>query len=1125
MKRYVMAVRGRQVSKDLRFSTPDHITNQLFAVGLLLLFLLGVLPFQGLNAQQTDNYFEHLSVQNGLSHNSINCIHQDREGFLWFGTYDGLNKHDGYNFTVFQPDPANPNHSFQSNKVTGLCEDHTGRLWAVTEGGGLHEVDKRTGRVTPHPVRVKNASRWNNQLFVCEDRQGILWISAYGGLIAYNPGKRHFRLYPSPKNEVPVKRAFEDHQNRLWVSTGQGLYQFNRQTGRFTPLYLDSPAASQPTFNAFYLDEQDRLWLGTAGSGVFQINLRSQPLRIVPFNPGGLINKYVFLDGIHCDADGDLWIGTTDGLQRVNLTSQQVVTYRPDPNNPNGLSSPSAQAVFHDRSGTLWVGTSNGIDKQITHTKHFTPYKIKPSKGAVNLFVNKIHSLLVDHHDQVWLTNQFSLHRLDEQKQQLTELPLSPVGFSDQYQNYIFALLPDGPLGIWLGTRDGLYQYNASSKQYTRYPADINAQLLSRGPTGDIWLGGESGIASFNPRTHQYTYYKYKAGDTAGLPDKFVYSLLASRSGDVWVGINGKGVSRLNPATGQFTHYTAGPRPGQLNNNEVLTFYEDPNGIIWAGTNQGGLNRIDPKTGYFSPVTTQDGLPSNRVVAIAGDKAGNLWLSTNRGLCRYNPRTKAVRSYDINDGLPSNDFVENAVVTKNNRLYFGSRNGYVRFNPDSIRDDTRPFPLYVTKFKVLDRDRPLTDSVITLRHDENFLSFEFAALAYVMPERNRYAYQLVGVDNNWIQSGTRRFVSYTSLPPDDYVFRMKAANSDGIWNSQSTSLHIRILPPWWKTWWAYTLYVLALVGSIWGFIRYRSRQLRIANRLLEETVAVRTAEVSQQRNEIARQRDSLEKTLSELTSAQRQLIQKEKMASLGELTAGIAHEIQNPLNFVNNFSAISVELVEEMTEELQAGHQNDALDLADLLGQNLRKITHHGQRADAIIKGMLQHSRTSTGQKDPTDLNSLANEYLRLAYHGLRAKDKSFNARLVTEFDPNLGLIPVVAQDIGRVLLNLFNNAFYAVSEKQKRVGDDYQPEVMVSTRRTDYAIEICVHDNGIGISQTVLDKIYQPFFTTKPTGQGTGLGLSLSYDIITKGHGGELTVQTEEGKFAEFIIKFPLPA
>lgn len=323
-----------------------------------------------------------------------------------------------------------------------------------------------------------------------------------------------------------------------------------------------------------------------------------------------------------------------------------------------------------------------------------------------------------------------------------------------------------------------------------------------------------------------------------------------------------------------------------------------------------------------------------------------------------------------------------------------------------------------------------------------------------------------------------------------------------------------------------------LAAFSWIFIRVATskKQQQIIKRInerkeeLEAMVAERTAELTNQRN-------ALEETVKELKATQAQLIQQEKLASLGELTAGIAHEIQNPLNFVNNFSEVSMELIDEMEAEIAKGDMEEANAIAADIKQNLEKIRHHGKRADGIVKGMLQHSRASSNVKEPANLNTIADEYFRLAYHGLRAKDKSFNAELVSNFDEHLPLVNMVSQDVGRVLLNMFTNAFYAVHQKQKTIGGDFKPKVEVSTRKIPTptsggggtSVEVIVRDNGTGIPEAIKDKIMQPFFTTKPAGEGTGLGLSLSYDIIVKAHKGTININSKEGEGSEFIITLPV--
>jgi len=315
-----------------------------------------------------------------------------------------------------------------------------------------------------------------------------------------------------------------------------------------------------------------------------------------------------------------------------------------------------------------------------------------------------------------------------------------------------------------------------------------------------------------------------------------------------------------------------------------------------------------------------------------------------------------------------------------------------------------------------------------------------------------------------------------------------------------------------------------VAGFVWIFARWATTKkqreelnlMSQQNIMLDKLVAERTAELTKQKNELQHALDLLQTT-------QQQLIQSEKLASLGELTAGIAHEIQNPLNFVNNFSEVSMELVDEMAEELAKGDTAEASAIAGDIKQNLEKIIHHGKRADGIVKGMLQHSRASSNTKEATDINKLADEYLRLAYHGLRAKDKTFNAEMITHYGENLPEITIVPQDIGRVLLNLFNNAFYATQKKQAIAGEGYRPTVELSTAREDGLLVITVKDNGTGVPDEIKDKIMQPFFTTKPTGEGTGLGLSLSYDIVVKAHGGSINIESIENEYAIFIIKLPI--
>jgi signal transduction histidine kinase len=392
-----------------------------------------------------------------------------------------------------------------------------------------------------------------------------------------------------------------------------------------------------------------------------------------------------------------------------------------------------------------------------------------------------------------------------------------------------------------------------------------------------------------------------------------------------------------------------------------------------------------------------------------------------------------------------------------------------------------------------------------LNYDQNVFSIRVSAIDF----RNSNAiirYKLENYDQDWRSAKSEDRIQYFKVPPGKYTFRLSSQGTE-------KTLSITISPPLWKTTLAYVGYGLLFLGSVYAATRIQKQRVIRAER--EKT---RERELGQKKE--------IEKAYFELKATQKQLIQSEKMASLGELTAGIAHEIQNPLNFVNNFSEVNAELISEMKEELSKGNIQEAATIAAGIAENEQKIIYHGKRADAIVKGMLQHSRSSNGQKEPTDINALADEYLRLAYHGLRAKDKSFNARLETHLDPDVGKINVSPQDIGRVMLNLINNAFYAVSQRKLNGSHNdkhLEPTVTLKSKRIDTKVMVSVTDNGAGIPKAVLDKIFQPFFTTKPTGEGTGLGLSLSYDIITKGHDGEIKVDTVEGQGTTFTIVLPV--
>ncbi|CCH54269.1 Sensor protein zraS [Fibrisoma limi BUZ 3] len=1177
--------------------------------------------------------FEHLTVADGLPENSVSCMIQDHQGFIWMGTYDGLVRYDGTQMVDFRSD-ANLPYAFKGKQVRSMHESRNGDIWIGCER--LIRYERTTGRFIEYPQQAPEGNRTRTFVaFIHEDQQGNIWTLTWSYLdevILLNRLNRktgtwtYFRHDPAHPYSLAANSIFvsstygidtfaflEDKSGTIWVTTSGDehvLHRFDPKTdrfNRFTPTANPAVLTDFKRIKTLTEDAQGELYASSEGKGLFRINPRTGQVtqfRHDPKNPYSIRNDSV--THVCVSRDGTVWVATTQGIDRLNRTAgpsqtgsgplprfTHLVSKPSDPNSPSpGLlqflaESPNGDLWFAtadglnrynrrrqaferylrsnepdelntgygirsflaDQTGVVWVGTSNeGVYKQ-SRTVNFSSITQEPDSTKPGSSGSVASSTIIRLYEApsepgiIWLGTELGLERLDRKTGRRTLYRHEDGNRYSIGKGEIFAMAEDKQGRFWVGTvGGGLHLLDRKRGTFTRFvrdPAnpnsliDDNVREILPASDGTLWIGTYGGLDHYDPV--RQTFVHYRRTDSVkdcvnGLIGDAVFALAEDAQKRIWIGTRPGSLQVLAPRTGQFT--TILPISNGLAAVQFLLADTHPN-CFWVGDFTSGLWLINDKGRVLKHYTRTNGLPINTVFTGHRDKKGFLWIGTGNGMVRLNPSTNQMRHFTQRNGLKG--LFTPTWCASNGEVYAGSNNDVLALFPNQAQDDLLPPPVVLTDLAINGQPAtvgeggqlPTHISVaksITLPHDLNDLTFQVAALSYNRGSESKYAYQLAPIDNDWVQNGIIRQIRYSDLRPGTYTLHVKAANADGVWNEKGVSLTITIRPPWWQTWWAYLLYGLVLGGMVWTFIQYRSRALVRANRLLEERVTQRTNEVREQKEEIEAQRDHLEQTLTELQNMQAQLIQKEKLASLGELTAGIAHEIQNPLNFVNNFSEVSSELLEEQKEALANGDLEEAGVIADDLSSNLRKIHHHGGRAAAIVRGMLEHSRTDSGEKRPTDLNALANEYLKIAYHGLRAKDKTFNCELVTDFAADLGRLEVVPQEIGRVLLNLYNNAFYAVQQRQFLAEADYQPTISVCTKRLIDKVEIRVSDNGTGIPEPAKAKIFQPFFTTKPTGEGTGLGLSLSYDIVTKGHGGTLAVETEEGKGTEFIITLPTP-
>ena len=648
------------------------------------------------------------------------------------------------------------------------------------------------------------------------------------------------------------------------------------------------------------------------------------------------------------------------------------------------------------------------------------------------------------------------------------------------------------------------------------------------------------GLYLMDRMTGHFTPYSHNPDDSTSLVNDFVLDIYEDRSGTIWLGTE-EGISRFDPSS-----VTTSSEPVFTNYEDelllrVIMIHEDQAGRFWVATASRGLHLFDRESGQIvETFTANDGLASDIVWSVYEDKSGLLWLSTAQGISRFDPDARTFITYDMRDGLPFDAFIEKAhYQSEQGELFFGSTEGVISFFPDQLQGNPLPPEVELVDFSIagipatIGPGGPLEVAIgmtetIELAHDQNELTFDYVGLHSIDPSQIQYRHQLEGYDTEWVDAGPQRSARYPRLPPGDYVFQVNAASNKGVWNETGASVRVTINPPWWRTTLAYIVYGILIAVAVFGVDRFQRRRLIARERLRAEREKAKALEATNR--VIESTNNELQLALKHLTETQDQLVHTEKMASLGQLTAGIAHEIKNPLNFVNNFAQLASDQAEEIESVLEKEKEglstegaHELKGMLDDLKLNAQKINEHGQRADGIIRSMLEHSRTDRGQQQPTDINKLVDDYVNLAYHGFKAREDGFNVELKRNYDQAVGDVEIYPQEIGRVLINLLDNAFYTVNQKRLSANGQYTPSVSVNTEKSDGQVKVRISDSGMGISEDIQEKIFEPFFTTKPAGSGTGLGLSLSYDIVVKGHGGKLTVESEEREGATFEITLPL--
>jgi PAS domain S-box-containing protein len=862
---------------DLRLKISCKLLGLLKGIALPIILIISIVLNLSTSAcaEEISSQFDQIRVEHGLSQSCVLAILQDSKGLMWFGTQDGLNKYDGYNLTVYKYNELD-SHSLSDNFILSLYEDKSGTIWVGTHSGGLNEFDRETERFTHYtndpdnPTSLGSNTVWS----IYEDKLGTLWIgTAGGGLNHFNRKTEQFTHYTHNPNELDtlsnntVLSIYEDKFGTLWIGTaGGGLNQFNRETEQFTHYTHnadDSNSLSNNTILSIYEDQAGKLWIGTNGGGFNKFDRDTGEFTHYlhdPDNPNSLSDNNV--NSIVEDRFGNLWLATSSwygnsygtALNKFNPETEQFTHYIHDLANPNSLSENTVASILRDKSDILWIGTGfSGINKLDTKYRKFIHYKHDPA-DTHSLVDNHISSIYEDRSGTLWIgTYDRGLDKFDPKTEQFIHYRYEPNNPNSLSSDKIWSVYEDKSGILWIGTGGGgLNKFEWETGKFTHYlhnPAisdslsDNNVWSISEDQTGVLWIGTfNGGLNKFDRKTGKFTHYTHNPDNANNLSDNNIFSIYEDQLGTLWIGTFNGGLNKFNRETGEFTQYKHDPNNlNSLSYDRVLSMYEYPAGTLWIGTYGGGLDKFDISTETFTHYTEKDGLPNNSVVGILADDQGNLWLSTGKGLSKFNPKTETFRNYDVSDGLQGNEFdgVKAYFKSKTGEMFFGGLNGFNAFYPEQVKDNPHIPPIVITDFRIFDKTVKLGTAIsetkeLKLSYKDNFFGFEFAALDYTNPQKNQYAYKLEGFDKDWIYSGSRRYATYTNLDGGTYIFRAKGSNNDGVWNEEGTSIKIIITPPPWKTWWAYTLYLIALVSAIYGYVQWKTRAQAKENALLRE---------------------------------------------------------------------------------------------------------------------------------------------------------------------------------------------------------------------------------------------------------------------------------------------------
>jgi len=1258
--------------------------------------------------------FEHLGVEQGLTQESVTSILQEHHGYMWLGTQAGLNRYDGYRMTVFKNDPANP-HSILDNYILVLFEDAKGQLW-VGSKSGLDRYDPATQTFVHHLAKSGGAAGNLAVTAIASDGGQGLWLATSDGLQHFDTvtGQaqllRHDAAVADSISDDRVATLARDEKGNLWVGTPSGLDVMPAGAATFHHFASAGVQSLSPGSDGV-------LWVGTS-SGLQAWRMNGADLARLPMAPADALSDQR-ITALYRDQDGTLWVGTfADGLKRRDPATGHFYSYAHDTLNPHSVGDNQISALYQDRTGTLWIGNwYDGVDRVDLASGGFERYT-EYAGPLPSISNNKVRAITGAGDKKLWLATSEGLTRLDLARGNVEIWRSGDRQAAGLPGNHLMSLDTDHQGRLWIGTTTGLARRDPVSGVITPVilSADPNSLVIQHvlvARDGVIWVISRAGLHRIDPQSGAVRNYTHDDADPDGISDGRLYALLEDRHGNLWLGSE-NGLDRFDIASGKFRHYRHDLRQrDSLSHNRVHYLYEDPAGRIWIGTAAGLCMAEAGADGepHFRFYAASNGRAPDPVGAILGDDAGRLWISSTAGISLFDPSTGAFKDYTSKDGLIDGSyFIGSGYKAADGALYFGGLAGMTAFHPSRIHDNPHPPQVLITDFSIFNQSIlagvPRTDVLavgpiyrakqLSLSYRDAVFSFEFAGMHHADSQRNRYAYQLEGFDPHWVMTDAgKRFATYTNLDPGHYIFRVKAANKDGVWSTETATLEVDIAPPFWRTWWFRLLALSLMLGGAVALFQIRIRMLVRQKQALEVEVGARTRELVAQKESAERQKESMElahrnisllsdigrsitanldseaimsmlyqqvnelmdasvfgigiyrpeqeliaypfamekgkrytpytrsmrepnqlavwcithahdvfindldkeygryisslelvsgaedmgtledgslptaprsliyvpisvsghvrgvitvhsyrkhayqridldmlNTLAsyvavafdnadayrQLKDTQEQLVEREKLAALGSLVAGVAHELNTPIGN----SLVIASTLEDKTGEIALKSESETMRRSDL-----RHFIDAAKEASRLLMRSLHNAA------------ELVNSFKQVAVDQASAKRRNFNLQQASqeivltmmnqirkaghrvELDmPDDIVMDSFPGPYGQVIINLINNSMLHGFE-----GQPGGSIVMSAARMPGERVRITFQDDGKGIASANLARIFDPFFTTKLGQGGNGLGLSITYNIVTSLLGGHIRVDSAVDIGTVFTIDLPLKA